>query len=123
MTSAVAEVVPPPSRPVLRFHGGKWRLAPWILSFFPPHKIYVEPYAGAASVLLRKPRSFAEVYNDLDQDVVNVFRILRDPPRAMRLAELCRLTPWARDEFLLAYEPTDDPVEQARRTIARGYMA
>jgi DNA adenine methylase len=118
-----AEKIPPPRRPVLRYHGGKWRLAPWIIGFFPPHKVYVEPYSGAASVLLRKPRSFAEVYNDLDRDVVNVFRILRDPVKAKRLAELCALTPWSRDEFLQSYEPVEDELEQARRTIVRGYMA
>lgn len=112
-----------PKRPVLRYHGGKWRIAPWIMSFFPPHKIYCEPFGGAASVLMRKERSFAEVYNDLDSDVVNVFRILRDPDKARRLAELCALTPWSREEFELAYEPAADPVEQARRTIARCYMA
>lgn len=121
--NAPAERIPPPRRPVLRYHGGKWRVAPWILSFFPVHKVYVEPFGGAASVLLRKDRSFAEVYNDLDQDVVNVFRILRDAPRAKRLAELCALTPWSRVEFEASYEPTDDPIERARRTIVRGYMA
>jgi DNA adenine methylase len=112
-----------PTRPILRYHGGKWRLAPWIMEFFPPHKIYVEPYGGAGSVLMRKDAAFAEVYNDLDGDVVNVFRILRDPPAARRLAELCTLTPWAREEFNLAYEPTEDQLERARRTIVRGYMA
>lgn len=119
----VGEGLKAPTRPVLRYHGGKWRLAPWIIGFFPPHKIYVEPYCGAASVLMRKPRAFAEVINDLDEDVVNVFRVLRDPDRARRLAELCLLTPWSRAEFVEAYEPTEDLVERARRTIIRGYMA
>lgn len=109
-------------RPILRYHGGKYRIAPWIISHFPPHRIYVEPYGGAASVLMAKPRSLGEVYNDLDEEVVNVFRVLRDPAAAEKLRMLCHLTPFARAEFELSYEPTDDPVEAARRTIAKSYM-
>lgn len=111
-----------PTRPVMRYHGGKWRLAPWLLSLFPPHAVYVEPYGGAGSVLMRKPRARGEIYNDLDGETVNVFRVLRDPEQAARLAELARLTPYARDEFLAAYEATDDPVERARRTLTRAAM-
>jgi hypothetical protein len=80
-----------PTRPALRYHGGKWRLAPWIIGNFPPHRTYVEPYGGAASVLLRKRRCYAEVYNDLDSEIVNVFRVLRDTVEA--LAQLCRCKP------------------------------
>lgn len=111
-----------PTRPVMRYHGGKWILAQWIIDHLPPHRIYVEPYGGAASVLLRKPPAFATVYNDLDGDVVNVFRVLRDRAAAADLERLLRLTPWARVEFDGSYEPSADPVEQARRTLVRSFM-
>lgn len=109
-------------RPALRWHGGKWLLALWIIAHFPPHRVYTEAYGGAASVLLRKPRSYAEIYNDLDEAVVNLFRILRDPETGPRLVELLRLTPFARSEFLGAYEVSDDPIEEARRLIVRSFM-
>jgi DNA adenine methylase len=78
-------------RPVLRYHGGKWLLAPWIISHFGSHRVYVEPFGGAASVLMRKKHSPVEVYNDLWGTVVNVFRILRDPVQAAELARLLYL--------------------------------
>ncbi len=108
--------------PVMRYHGAKWRLAPWIVSFFPDHDTYLEPYGGSAGVLLRKPRSRAEIYNDLDGEVVNLFRVLRDPEQASRLAELCALTPYARAEFEVCLETGGaelDALERARRTVFR----
>ena len=111
-----------PTRPVLRYHGGKWRLAPWITAHFPPHRVYVEPFGGAASVLLRKAPAFSEIYNDLDQDVVNLFRVLRDPERAGRLIELLTLTPFSRVEFEHSYRRTKDTVERARAIVVRSFM-
>lgn len=109
----------PGVRPAMRYHGGKWKLAPWIVRHFPDHRVYVEPFGGGASVLLRKPRSYAEVYNDLSGEIVNVFRVLRD--QGCELRQALRLTPFARDEFVLSYEPAECPVEQARRTIFRSF--
>lgn len=115
-----------PNRPVLRYHGGKFLLREWVISHFPQHRVYVEPYGGAASVLMGKPRAKAEIYNDLDGVVVNVFRVLRDPAQAAALERLLRLTPFSREEFNYCYEYADDnncdPVEQARRTIVRSFM-
>lgn len=110
------------TRPALRYHGGKFRLAPWILRFFPPHKIYVEPFGGAASVLLLKPRAGAECYNDLDGQIVNIFRQLRDPASALELQRRVALTPFARDEFDWSYEPAVDDMDAAHKLIVRSFM-
>ncbi|MBV8972984.1 MAG: DNA adenine methylase [Sphingomonadaceae bacterium] len=114
------ERVPP--RPLLRWHGGKWRLASWIVSHLPPHLIYVEPFGGAASILLHKPRSVTEVYNDLDATLQQLFGVLRDDALSARLIRQLRLTPFSRREFDESYEPSTDPVERARRTIVRSFM-
>lgn len=107
-------------RPILRYHGGKFLLGPWIISKFPEHRVYVEPFGGAASVLLLKPRSYAEIYNDLDGELVNVFRQVRD--NGAELKRLLFNTPFSRDEYKLSFEMTEDPMEQARRTIIRSFM-
>ncbi len=109
-----------PTRPILRYHGGKWRLAPWIVSHFPAHRVYVEPYGGGGSVLLRKPRAHAEVYNDLDAEIVNLFRVARE--RGHELAAQVELTPYSRDDFHESFKTADDPLEQARRTLIRSFM-
>lgn len=111
------------NRPVLRWHGGKFRLAPWIVENLPPHRIYCEPFGGAASVLLAKPRSKVEAYNDLDGDVVQLFSVLRDPVLAARLAEVCRLTPYSIDEWRQSWESCSPPVERARRYVFRHWSS
>lgn len=108
--------------PLLRYHGGKWRMADWIIGHMPQHKVYVEPFGGGASVLLRKKPSQCEVYNDLDDDIVNLFAVLRDPAKAEQLAQQIDLTPFARTEFYGAYATCAEPVEQARRTLVRAQM-
>jgi len=108
------------TRPLVRYHGAKWKIAPWIISFIPKHRIYVEPYGGGASVLLLKSRSHEEIYNDLDSDIVNLFRVTRD--NGEELKRRIESTPFSREEYLQAYKPTDDPIERARRTVIRAFM-
>lgn len=104
----------------IAWYGGKAYYAEWLIERFPDHRVYVEPFGGAANVLLRKPRSEVEVYNDIDDRVVNLFRVIRDPEPFERLQLLLDLTPYARGEFaaLLDLPPTEDPVEKARRFFA-----
>jgi DNA adenine methylase len=109
-------------RPVVRYYGGKAALAPWIISHMPAHRVYVEPFGGGAAVLLQKPRAAAEVYNDLEGDLVNLYRVLRNPRDGRRLVKLVALTPFAREEFVGAYEPSGDAVERARRLLVRSHM-
>lgn len=111
------------TRSALRYFGGKWTIAPWIIEHMPAHRVYVEPFGGAASVLLRKPRSKVEVYNDLDDEIVGLFRILQNPAQCRRLFRLLRRTPYARREFEQAFQATDDPLIRAQRAIIRAYMS
>lgn len=106
----------------MRWHGGKWMLAPWIIAHFPRHHVYVEPFGGAASILLRKKRAYAEIYNDLDSEAVNLFEVLRDPMTARALTRALELTPFARVEFEAAYRKAEQPIERARRLVIRSFM-
>ena len=124
MQSVISAVGPAgntaPARPVLRWYGGKWRIADWLISLMPPHGVYVEPFAGSFSVGIRKPRARVEVLNDRDERLVNVFRVLRDSVQAARLHELLKLTPYSYCEYMQARERSDDPVEDARRMLVLG---
>jgi DNA adenine methylase len=111
----------PITRPALRYFGGKFREGKWVIGHFPIHECYVEPFGGAASVLLQKSISPLEVYNDLDSGVVNFFRVLRERPAEFIRA--VQLTPMSREEYNLAWEPSDDPLEMARRFYVRSWQA
>lgn len=102
-------------KPPVPYFGGKSRLAPWIAGLFPPHRVYIEPFAGSAAVLLAKPPSKHEILNDVDGNIVTFFRVLRDQPED--LERVCALTPYARDEFARAdlTDPALDDLERARR--------
>ncbi|MBU3121354.1 DNA adenine methylase [Acinetobacter soli] len=110
------------NHPLIRYHGGKFRIADWIISQFPSHRTYVEPFGGGGSVLLKKEPSSIEVYNDLDNEIVNLFRVLRNSEQRKLLEEQLYLTPFSRDEFNEAYIECHCPVEKARRMIIRAQM-
>lgn len=110
------------TRPALRYHGSKSKLASWIISHFPPHRAYLEPFGGGANVLLQKPRVPVETYNDLEERVVSFFRVLRD--QQDELTRLLENTPYARREFEQSLTPCpDDPLEDARRFFIASWMS
>lgn len=114
-----------PTRPVLRYHGGKWRIAPRILEFMPKHENYYEPFGGAASILIQKPVAKIEVYNDLDSAVVDLFQVLRSKRSRERLIDLLQHTPFSREEFLRCMTgiPTKNRVERVRRMIVVSFQS
>lgn len=110
-----------PSRPLLRYLGGKSRLAPKIVPWLPPHDIYLEPFGGSAALLAAKPRVRSEIWNDLDGEVVNLFQVLRSEGAAALLRAVA-LTPYARAEHELSYVAVEEPIERARRLLVRSHM-
>lgn len=100
-------------KPPFTYFGGKTALADQIVDMLPPHEHYVEPFAGSLAVLLAKRPSGMETVNDLDGDLMNFWRVLRDRPAELERA--CALTPHSRAEYLACYEPAEDDLERARR--------
>lgn len=106
---------------ILKYPGSKWRISEWIISHFPEHKVYCEPFFGSGAVFFNKQPSYIETVNDIDGNIVNLFKVCRQHPD--ELAKLVELTPFARDEFIDCYERSDDPIEQARRTLVRYHQS
>jgi DNA adenine methylase len=102
-------------RSPIAWFGGKGILARKIVPLFPPHQCYVEPFCGGASCLFAKPPSPVEVINDLDSDIVNIFRVLRDPQKFEEFYRLALLTPYSREEYC--------KYRASSRTSRRGYYA
>lgn len=105
------------THPALKYYGAKWRISKIIIDHFPKHTSYVEVFGGGAGILIQKPVSKMETYNDKWDEVVNYFRMLRDRPA--ELINKIDLTPWARSEYELSRHERvsiqDDPIEAARR--------
>lgn len=104
------------------YYGSKHRLAKWIVSFFPEHDAYIEPFAGSAAVLINKQPSRFETLNDLNSDVYAFWKVLRT--RYDELVRQLRLTPYSREEYLYCRDnPCDDELKKARRFYVRTCMA
>ena len=76
---------------LLNYPGAKWGMAKEIVALMPPHRSYLEPFFGSGAVLFNKPPSAIETVNDIDGDIVNFFRVLREQPE--KLATFIAMTP------------------------------
>lgn len=101
------------------WYGGKYSHLDWLLPLLPPCHHYCEPFSGSAAVLLNRDPSPVETYNDLDGEVCNFFRVLREHAEALTRA--IGLTPFSREEFSIActLDPDLTPLERARRFYIR----
>ena len=109
---------------VLKYAGAKNQIADWILSYFPPgykRMTYLEPFFGSGVIFFRKERSTVETINDIDNDIVNFFTVLRQYPE--KLAFLIHNTPWSRAEYELSEQNCDDALEKARRFLVNHWFS
>jgi DNA adenine methylase len=105
---------------IIKYPGSKSRIASWIVSHFPDdyqNMTYLEPYFGSGSIFFTKSPSVVETINDMDKEVVNLFKQVRE--NCDELIYKLQYTPWSRDEFNLAYEEAENDLEKARRFMIR----
>ncbi|MEK5178233.1 DNA adenine methylase [Paenibacillus odorifer] len=106
---------------VLHYPGSKWSMADWIISHMPRHSTYLEPYFGSGAVLFNKPPAVLETVNDLDGNVVNLFRVIRDKPE--ELSQAVYWTPYSREEYLSCQAGGDSDLENARQFLVRCWQS
>lgn len=98
---------------ILKYTGAKWRIANWIISQMPEHHSYLEPFFGSGAVFFNKQPSRIETINDKDEDIVNLFRVVRN--NAEPLIRAVTYTPYSRQEYYSAFEKeAADEIEKAR---------
>ncbi|MBP1992529.1 DNA adenine methylase [Paenibacillus eucommiae] len=106
---------------ILHYPGSKWSMAEWIIDHMPPHAVYLEPYFGSGAVLFNKQPSGLETINDIDGDVINLFKVIRDQPD--QLAHGIHWTPYSRQEYLDSHKPSGNEIERARRFLVRCWQS
>lgn len=109
---------------VLNYAGSKWTMAKWIIREMPLHKVYLEPFFGSGAVLFGKESAVIEIINDIDSNVANLFKTMRDS--SVDLAKVINLTPYAREEYLQSYgglQMDVSEIERARSFLVRCWMA
>lgn len=107
------------TRSPLSWFGGKSKVAPEIIRRMPDHKVYVEPFGGAAHVIAQKPRVQHGVYNDIDGNLVNFLMVARRNPE--KLAEACASIPYSR-QLYEQWQKEDMPKDDFERAVRFFYL-
>lgn len=109
-------------RPLFSYYGGKQRMSSKIIPLIPKHTVYVEPFAGGASVFFAKPwpkitntHHYREVLNDTNKDIFNLYKIFQDKEKAEKLIHRLEFTLYSREEYKISKEKTDCEIENACR--------
>ena len=105
---------------VLKYPGAKQRIADWIIQNMPEHEVYLEPYFGSGAVFFSKTPVKIETLNDINGDIYNYFRVIRE--NAAALAKQIEMTPYSREEYEKCFKEISDdydPIEQARKFAVR----
>ncbi len=107
---------------MLKYPGAKWCVASWIISFFPKHHSYLEPFFGSGGVFFKKGRSNIETINDIDGEVINLFECIKEDPE--KLSRAIYLTPYGRAVYNQAFSTNipEDRYERAMRLMVRCNM-
>ncbi|MEN2765748.1 DNA adenine methylase [Ornithinibacillus xuwenensis] len=109
---------------ILNYVGSKWNMAKWIIQQMPEHNVYLEPFFGSGAVLFNKPAVGIETVNDIDGNIVNLFKVIRENPT--ELAQAVEFTPYSREEYYLSFDLLKQElsdVERARIFLIRCWMA
>lgn len=111
ITRFIISALPKPDRKMapVQWFGGKGRMSYKLLPLIPQGKVFVEPYGGAANILIRRKPVEIEVYNDLDDDIVNLFRALQSSSRCTRLVQRIVWTLYSRSEYERAVKTLQNP--------------
>lgn len=99
-------------------------MAQWIIHKMPEHKVYLEPFFGSGAILFNKQPSRIETVNDIDGNIVNLFKVIREKPE--QLANVIEFTPYSREEYYQSFQHLQSPlsdVERARVFMVRCWMA
>jgi DNA adenine methylase len=109
---------------IIKYPGSKTMIASWIVSNFPEdyqNMTYLEPYFGSGSIFLAKAPSKIETINDMNGEITNLFKQIRD--NCDELIFKLQYTPWSRDEFNMSYKTAADDLERARRFIVKCWFS